>query len=153
MEVPTDNVEDDLGAMPPMDSVDDTPPMPMDDNEIPTDDDSNMDSDYSLDDEQEPLDDVSNDESAMSNDNDELINIINGLSIEDKAAVEKYAKSMQDDSSDGDTMENESFNKRFRDVIDETLNSFLDSSGDDERVGNLPKEYGDMHSPFKSPFK
>lgn len=35
-------------------------------------------------------------------DDDELMNIINGLSVEDKAAVKKYAESMADNNGGGD---------------------------------------------------
>lgn len=152
MEIPTDAAEGDFGEMPPIDDSEQAPPMPMADDEMPTSDEPPMDSSDSFDDE-EPMGDVPNEGSEPNDDDDELMNIINGLSIEDKAAVEKYAKSMQDDSRADAPMENEAFRRRFKDVIDETLNSFIDSRNDDERVGDLPKEYKNLSNPFKSPFE
>jgi hypothetical protein len=64
------------------------------------------------------------DDAGGSPEDDELTNIINNLSIEDKAAVTKYAKSMVDDSSDeGGIMPESRFS--FSRIIDETLNSIM----------------------------
>ena len=95
---------------------------------------------------------------GQDQDNDEIMNIINSLSIEDKAAVEKYAKSMVDDSSDNssnDSMPMESRYRSIKSVIDETISSYLYDDDDDkeERIQKLPKEYKGFKSPFKSPYE
>ena len=61
----------------------------------------------------------------------ELMGIFDNLSVEDKAAVIKYAKSMSSDEGGdepmemGDEMPMES-RKRFKRIIDETINDVLD---------------------------
>ena len=93
----------------------------------------------------------------MGGEDDELMNIINGLSIEDKAAVTKYAKSMADSSNEeipqddgGMPMESK---MRMKHIIDEALNDVLDNrEGTKRPKKDLPKEYRRMVSPFKSPF-
>lgn len=95
----------------------------------------------------------------QDDDDDEIMNIINSLSIEDKAAVEKYAKSMvDDDSSDNssnDSMPMESRYRSIKPVIDETISSYLydDDDDEEERMQKLPKEYKGFKSPFKSPYE
>jgi len=91
-------------------------------------------------------------------DDDELMNIVDGMSAEDKAAVIKYAKSMADDSQGaqdpnmGGEMPMES-RRSFRNIIDETINDVLDSKEGTKRPEKrMPKEYNGMQSPFKSPF-
>ena len=90
-------------------------------------------------------------------DDDELMNIVDGMSAEDKAAVIKYAKSMADDSQGsqdqmGGEMPMES-RRSFRNIIDETINDVLDSKEGTKRPEKkMPKEYRGMRSPFKSPF-
>ena len=89
-------------------------------------------------------------------DDDELMNIVNGMSTEDKAAVIKYAKSMADDSEGAtpqdDTMPMES-KRSFRNIIDETLNDVLDNKNGTKRPEKkMPKQYRGMKNPFKSPF-
>ena len=72
---------------------------------------------------------------GQDQDDDEIMNIINSLSIEDKAAVEKYAKSMVDDSSDNssnDSMPTESRYRSIKSVIDETISSYLYDDDDEE---------------------
>lgn len=103
---------------------------------------------------EEPMGD---DQMGMGDD-DELMNIINGLSIEDKAAVTKYAKSMADDSEgsmpqdDGNAMPMES-KKGFNNIINEVINDVLDDRESTKRPEKkLPKAYRGMSSPFKSPF-
>ena len=83
------------------------------------------------------------------------MDIINSLSIEDKAAVEKYAKSMVDDDkpSASDDMPMESRVSRFKNLVDETINSFLYDDDEDDRVERLPKEYKSLSNPFKSPYE
>ena len=90
---------------------------------------------------------------------DELMDIINGLSIEDKAAVTKYAKSMANDSEGaeemppadgGMPMESKA---RVKNIIDEVINDVLDNKEGTKRPEKkLPKEYRNMEMPFKSPF-
>ena len=89
---------------------------------------------------------------------DELMNIINGLSIEDKAAVTKYAKSMADDSEGaedpmmGGEMRMES-KRGMKNIIDEVLNDVLDNKEGTKRPEKkMPRQYRDMEMPFKSPF-
>ena len=93
---------------------------------------------------------------GQDQDDDEIMNIINSLSIEDKAAVEKYAKSMVDDSSDNssnDSMPMESRYRSIKSVIDETISSYLYDDDEEERMQKLPKEYKGFKSPFKSPYE
>jgi len=95
-----------------------------------------------------------------SQEDEELIDLINSLSIEDKAAAKKYIESMADDNSEGedeeqpqDEMPMES-RKSLKRMIDETIEEVLkkdvvNKSGRDE--DELPSKYnGDE---FKSPFK
>lgn len=105
------------------------------------------------------------DPNAASGEDDELMNIINGLSIEDKAAVTKYAKSMADNSEGtedqmmggetpdmGNEMPMES-RRNVRNIIDEVLNDVLDNKEGTKRPEKkMPKQYRDMEMPFKSPF-
>ena len=91
-------------------------------------------------------------------DDEELMNIVDGMSAEDKAAVIKYAKSMADDSQGaqdpnmGGEMPMES-RRSFKDIIDETINDVLDSKEGTKRPEKkMPKEYKGMNNPFKSPF-
>ena len=95
-------------------------------------------------------------EEPMGGEDDELMGIINGLSIEDKAAVTKYAKSMADDSEGGEMPQGDmpmESRVNMKSIIDETINDVLD-----DRVGTtrpqkkLPRAYRDMVSPFISPF-
>jgi hypothetical protein len=86
------------------------------------------------------------------------MNIINGLSIEDKAAVTKYAKSMADDSNGEETpdmggeMPMES-KRGMKNIIDEVLNDVLDNKEGTKRPEKkMPRQYRDMEMPFKSPF-
>lgn len=98
--------------------------------------------------------DGNSDDNSNPEDN-ELMDIINSLSIEDKAAVEKYAKSMVDDdkSSASDDMPMESRMSRFKNLVDETINPFLYDDDEDDRVERLPKEYKSLSNPFKSPYE
>lgn len=102
-------------------------------------------------------DDMGN-EPLGNGEDDELMNIINNLSIEDKAAVTKYAKSMADDSNgnempqEQDAMPMESM-LNLKNVIDETINDVLDNrEGAKRKEKKIPKEYKKFESPFKSPF-
>ena len=90
-------------------------------------------------------------------DDDELMNIVDGMSTEDKAAVIKYAKSIADDSEGaappmGNEMPMESF-RNYKGIIDEVINDVLDNQEGITRPSKkLPKEYKGMKSPFKSPY-
>ena len=126
----------DNAMTPPMDTVpNDAPLVGDDDNDMPQDFDD------------EPMDNENSDDN-------ELMDIVNKLSVEDKAAVVKYAKSMADDSMNdempqGDEMPMES-KKRRTDVIDEILN---DVSDDEKRPNKkMPRQYKGFDSPFKSKF-
>ena len=109
---------------------------------------------------QDPMADPMGGEQPPMNggDDDELMNIVDGMSAEDKAAVIKYAKSMADDSQGaqdpnmGGEMPMES-RRSFKDIIDETINDVLDSKEGTKRPEKkMPKEYKGMNNPFKSPF-
>ena len=132
----------DMNSMPPM-------------GEDPTQDPSAMGAGQSMGDDGS-MDDMP--QQGQNQDDDEIMNIINSLSIEDKAAVEKYAKSMTDDSSDNssnDSMPMESRYRSIKSVIDETISSYLydDDDDEEERMQKLPKEYKGFNSPFKSPYE
>ena len=94
---------------------------------------------------------------AIGSDDDELMNIVNGMSTEDKAAVIKYAKSIADDSEGGEmpqdgVMPMES-KRTFRNIIDETINDVLDDKEGTKRPEKkMPRQYKGMNNPFKSPF-
>lgn len=104
--------------------------------------------------------DMGNDQLMDNGDDDELMNVFNNLSMEDKAAVIKYAKSMEDNGSseempqdDGGMMPMES-RKSMRSIIDETINDVLNDKreGTERPKKDLPKEYRGMKNPFKSPY-
>lgn len=108
-----------------------------------------------------PMDDpMGGDPNAMGGgDDEELMNIVNGMSTEDKAAVIKYAKSMADDSEgsempqdDPNAMPMES-RRSFKSIIDETINDVLDNRDGTKRPEKkMPRQYKGMNNPFKSPF-
>ena len=133
------------------DMDDSMPPM----GEDPIQDPNAMGEDQSMEDDGS-MDDIP--QQGQDQDDDEIMNIINSLSIEDKAAVEKYAKSMTDDSSDNssnDSMPMESRYRSIKPIIDETISSYLydDDDDEEERMQKLPKEYKGFKSPFKSPYE
>jgi len=97
-------------------------------------------------------------EPQMENGDDELVSLINKLSIEDKAAVTKYAKSMVDDADgtegeggdDGMPMESR---KPMSNMVDEALDDILNDKRDPKRLDKkLPKAYRNKQTPFKSPY-
>lgn len=108
---------------------------------------------------QDPMNDPmgGEDPNAMGgSDDEELMNIVNGMSTEDKAAVIKYAKSMADDSEGGmpqdGAMPMES-RRSFKNIIDETINDVLDKKEGTKRPEKkMPRQYKGMKNPFKSPF-
>lgn len=109
---------------------------------------------------QDPMNDPmgGEDPNAMGgSDDEELMNIVNGMSTEDKAAVIKYAKSMADDSEGGmeqdpNAMPMES-RRSFKSIIDETINDVLDKKEGTKRPEKkMPRQYKGMKNPFKSPF-
>ena len=106
-----------------------------------------------------PMDDPmgGEDPNAMGGEDDELMNIINGLSIEDKAAVTKYAKSMANDSEGGEDpmmgsapdmggeMPMES-RRSMKSIIDEVIDDvFKSTKRDEDRLDRLNRK-------FESPF-
>jgi hypothetical protein len=102
--------------------------------------------------------DMGNDPNAMNGgEDDELMNIINNLSIEDKAAVTKYAKSMADGNDDTmpqdpNAMPMES-KVNYKGIIDEVINDVLDNKEGTKRPEkNMPSQYKHMDNPFKSPY-
>ena len=100
------------------------------------------------------------DPNAMNgSDDDELMNIVNGMSTEDKAAVIKYAKSMANDSEGtasqdpnmGGEMPMES-KRNVKSIIDEVINDLLnDNEGTKRLEKKISKEYKGITMPFKSP--
>ena len=110
---------------------------------------------------QDPNDmgDLSQGQDMSNSDDDELMDILNSLSIEDKAAVTKYAKSMADDSKGGDEMPQDNgempmeSRKSMKTIIDEVLNDVVNDRKSMKRQNkDLPKEYRNAEMPFKSPF-
>lgn len=100
--------------------------------------------------------DMSQDPSMGNGEDDELMNIVNDMSTEDKAAVIKYAKSIADDSDGGmpqdGGMPMESV-RNYKGIIDEVINDVLDNQEGTKRPSKkIPKEYEEMKSPWKSPY-
>lgn len=96
------------------------------------------------------------DPSMGGGDDDELMNIVNDMSTEDKAAVIKYAKSIADDSEGGmpqdGGMPMESV-RNYKGIIDEVINDVLDGQEGTKRPSKkIAKEYKGMNSPWKSPY-
>jgi hypothetical protein len=93
---------------------------------------------------------------AENPEDDELNNIVDGMSAEDKAAVVKYAKSIADDSNaapqdGGMPMESTS---NYKGIIDEVINDVLNDYEGTKRPENvMPKEYRNQPlTPFQSPY-
>ena len=93
---------------------------------------------------------------AENPEDDELNNIVDGMSAEDKAAVVKYAKSIADDSNaapqDGGMPMESTFN--YKGIIDEVINDVLNDYEGTKRPENvMPKEYRNQPlTPFQSPY-
>lgn len=102
-----------------------------------------------------PMDDP-NAIGAENPEDDELNNIVDGMSAEDKAAVVKYAKSIADDSNaapqDGGMPMESTFN--YKGIIDEVINDVLnDYEGTKRPEKVMPKEYRNQPlTPFQSPY-
>lgn len=156
--LPPESADDSMPPMddsnePPMDGANDAPDGGMndndgegfnDDNGVPPSDDGMNDNDDEMGG-MPPQDEGDNDDS-------ELMDIFNNLSIEDKAAVAKYAKSMMDDSGGDEGMTQES-RRNIRDLIDETFNDIVNGGKERKRdKKELPKQYRKMNNPFKSPY-
>jgi len=110
-------------------------------------------------------------EMGTSEDDQELLDVLDKMSVEDKAAVIKYAKSMVDDDNDdfgepeepgmgeedpnmgNDGMMPES-RMPFRRAIDETFDSF-GNNGINRKEKKMPKKYRKLMKgdPFKSQYK
>lgn len=90
-------------------------------------------------------------EGSNNSEDDELQDILSNLSIEDKAAVTKYAKSMMKQKEND--MPNES-RKSIAKLIDETFNDIIKdtTSQADRKKKELPKQYQNVDMPFKSPY-
>ena len=145
------------GDMDGMADVDNAPMPPMGADDMGMEDPNAMGGEMPMDN-QDPM--GGEDPNAMNGgEDDELIDIINNLSIEDKAAVTKYAKSMADDSEGGEDpnamggeMPMESIHS-IKSIIDETINDVLDDrEGTKRPEKKMPRQYKGMSSPFKSPF-
>ena len=136
-----------------MDGLDNAPMPPMGSDDMGVDDGMDMQDPMGGEDQmQEP---------PMGGEDDELMNVVNSLSTEDKAAVLKYAKSMADDSEGGEQespmgddgqMPMES-RMSYRNLIDETINDVIDDYKGTKRPNKkLPNEYRSIDNPFKSPY-
>lgn len=112
---------------------------------------------------EEPMDEPTDmgGEQPTNGEDDELMNVVNNLSVEDKAAVLKYAKSMADDSEVEEMPQGEDMGempmesrKSLQNIIDETINDVIDGEkrGTKRDEKEMPKEYNGLKSPFKSPF-
>lgn len=107
------------------------------------------------------IDDMEDDEEKAPNqtnrDDDELMDIVNNLSVEDKAAVIKYARSMEGDSEEQENQDIDNdmpmeSRARYRSVIDEVMNDVVnDRKGTKRPNKKLPRQYRDCEMPFKSP--
>ena len=156
MEIPNSNPLG--GDVDGMGDLDNAPIPPMGADDMGGEDPNAMGGEPPMDGGEEPMgDDMGQDPNMGGGDDDELMNIVDGMSTEDKAAVIKYAKSMADDAEgaaplDGGMMPMESVN-RYKGIIDEVINDVLDNQEGIKRPSKkLPKEYKGMKSPFKSPY-
>lgn len=78
----------------------------------------------------------------------EIMDIVNGLSLEDQAAVKKYAQSLQKDSTPqepneegGDDMQMEG-RRRLSKMVEESLGDVMNTdNGDDRPSKELPRAY------------
>lgn len=145
----------DMGNEPPMDIGGDPNAMGEDPNMDMGGDDPGM---NMGDDQNAPADNSNPDmgaEPSGNQEDDELTNIINGLSIEDKAAVTKYAKSMMSDSSDNQIPESR---MNFRRIIDETINSIIGNDDSDDNRAERPgkklskRQVNNKTNPFVSQY-
>ena len=160
LEIPNSNLGGDMDGMGDLDNAP-MPPMGADDmgGEDPMGSPNDMGG-------EPPMNDMGEDPNGMENpdmgngEDDELMDIINSLSIEDKAAVTKYAKSMADDSEGGEepmgdmqdmggNMSMESI-RNYKHIIDEVVDSVLNDTDyrDEEK---LPKAYRKLTNPYISP--
>lgn len=86
----------------------------------------------------------------INDDSSEIMDIVDSLPLDKKAAVAKYAKSMVDDGGD---MTDESIRMEYSRIIDEALQDMTDTQVSHRRRKNkIPREYMKFRSPFKSPF-
>lgn len=88
---------------------------------------------------------------SNNSEDDELQDILSNLSIEDKAAVTKYAKSMMKQKENDMPNENR---KSIAKLIDETFNDIIKDTTfqTDRKKKELPKRYQNVDMPFKSPY-
>lgn len=96
-------------------------------------------------------------ENAPQEGNDELNNVVSNLSLEDQAAVLKYAKSMQkDNEGNNDGMMPESRKTRYNNILNEVIADILhdtEKTGIKRQETKLPRRYKNMNSPFNSPYE
>ena len=104
-----------------------------------------------------------------SKEDNELMSVLDKMSVEDKAAVLKYAKSMVDDEDDDfemgdqdDDMGNQDdgmmpeSRRTFRNIIDETINSVIEkgsNNGINRKSKKMPKRFRNLDdNPYKSQY-
>ncbi len=87
-------------------------------------------------------------------DNDELMDVVNGLSMEDKVAVLKYAKSLGDDNigDDKEMQFNESVKRKRDDIINEIMNDIFNRRDGEKTTKREPKEIENDRITKNNPF-
>jgi len=106
-----------------------------------------------------PQDDMGGEEPMDGGEDDELMDIINNLSIEDKAAVTKYAKSMANDSEGGEMPQDDmgampmESKRNMKRIIDEVFNDVFDNKEGTKRPEQkLSSDYRNRNiKPWTSP--
>lgn len=170
LEIPQDSIGGDMDGMdfdnapaPPMGlndmDGDDTMDSPMGDEQDQMGEGPNaMGGEDPMGDEQDPMASQMDDSDGGSQEDEELSSILDGMSIEDKAAVIKYAKSMTDGNNGGDDDgmgQMPESRRSLKKIIDETLNSVINDGDNGIRrlEKKLPKKYRDKKdNPFVSPY-
>lgn len=103
-----------------------------------------------MDDDMDGMDNDMN-EPEESEGTSEIMDIVNGLSLEDQTAVKKYAESLKGESSGNDDEEDDEMpdNMQMEGFVRETMGSMTNSRRD--RPNNrIPKEYkGIRKNPFR----
>lgn len=103
-----------------------------------------------MDDDMDGMDNDMN-EPKESEGTSEIMDIVNGLSLEDQTAVKKYAESLKGESSGNDDEEDDEMpdNMQMEGFVRETMGSMTNSRRD--RPNNrIPKEYkGIRKNPFR----
>ena len=101
-----------------------------------------------MDDDMDGMDNDMN-EPEESEGTSEIMDIVNGLSLEDQTAVKKYAESLKGESSGNDDEDDEMpDNMQMEGFVRETMGSMTNSRRD--RPNRIPKEYkGIRKNPFR----